>query len=125
MNKINIGNCEHFNECGNQAVYELETVEGKLIKVCEDCDEDYTVCNVCGKAVSLEGACFIHPEDEHMTCYYCQQKINSEEENGMSIERKCAIAIMERLDVNLKNEAWYEAEDDITSMIKELTNKYI
>lgn len=65
--------CYYFEECGNEAVYELEAVEGEIIHVCEDCDECYTLCNICGKVDFPENMTRLNPEDEYKTCYKCEQ----------------------------------------------------
>jgi len=56
--------------CGKEAVYELETSSG-IINVCEECDEDFTICNVCGLIVDVEEARFLNDADERKTCYEC------------------------------------------------------
>jgi hypothetical protein len=35
--------CKH---CDNEAVYTID-VDGETVHVCEDCDEDYSICCVC------------------------------------------------------------------------------
>ena len=40
--------CWHEN-CNNNAAYELETCDGKIIHVCESCDEMWDTCDECDK----------------------------------------------------------------------------
>ena len=66
------------NYCEKEAVYEFETSNG-VVNVCEDCDEDFTICNVCGLIVPIEDAMFLNSTDERKTCYECAP-ISYEEE---------------------------------------------
>lgn len=63
------------HDCENEAVYELKTVDGEIINVCEACDEHYTLCQQCGRAVFPDGAYYLNSEDGYRTCSYCQEKM--------------------------------------------------
>lgn len=56
--------------CDQEAVYALETHEG-IVFVCEDCDEDFAVCHICGMVVPVEDARFLNDVDDRKTCYEC------------------------------------------------------
>ena len=49
---------------------------------------------------------------------------SSREESGLSLERRCAIDIMECLEVDLEDEAWYEKEDEIVEILLNLVAKF-
>ena len=68
--------CEHYDDCGNFAVYGLETVgDEKRIHVCEDCDKEYTNCAICGNSGRLsENMSIRWEEDGFPTCFPCQEK---------------------------------------------------
>ena len=77
--------CEHYEDCGNEAVYELTSAEdGRTIHVCERCDDDYSSCEVCGKqGVLQDNMSFWHGADEWPTCYPCQEKLRQEAKSEM------------------------------------------
>jgi hypothetical protein len=56
--------------CENEAVYELNTKTG-VLNVCEECDKDFTICQVCGDIIPVEEARFLNDEDDRKTCYDC------------------------------------------------------
>jgi hypothetical protein len=65
--------------CNNESAHTLETHVGH-IDVCESCDDNFSYCRVCGMAVPFgEGMIrFLNPEDENMTCSWCEPH----EDNG-------------------------------------------
>lgn len=69
---IKYGKCYHFEDCGNESVYELTLVNGQVIYVCEDCDDDYSMCQVCGKVDLSDNMEFANSEDEYKTCCLCR-----------------------------------------------------
>lgn len=70
--------CYHYDECGKDAVYDFETVFGEKINVCAECDEDYSICEICGKCeIHWEMRRFL-PEDERPTCSVCFKKREKE-----------------------------------------------
>lgn len=70
--------CHHFEDCGNEAIYDLELVDGTTIHVCEDCDEDYGICQVCGKIDLSKNMAFANSEDEYKTCFLCSSLNHTE-----------------------------------------------
>lgn len=56
--------------CEREAVYDLDTHEG-VVHLCENCDEDFTLCHMCRKAVLVEDARFLNDVDDRKTCYEC------------------------------------------------------
>jgi len=49
--------CHHHEECNDEAVYSLTTANGSIVYVCESCDEDYSLCEVCIKCEIRENMC--------------------------------------------------------------------
>ena len=47
------------------------------------------------------------------------------EARGLSIERQCAVEILEYLGADSKSEQWYEDEDYITEMIIDIVDRYL
>ena len=85
--------CEHYDECGGQAEYELTLAgNGSTIHVCEDCDEDYACCNVCGDADQDENMSFLHSADEWKTCCHCIEKLLKEAKTEMAANLEAHIA---------------------------------
>ena len=84
--------CYHFVECGNNAAYELLTVENETIHVCENCDSQYTACEVCGKQGIWDGGYGnmgkYRETDDWPTCFLCQEilgKIKEQIDNGVQL----------------------------------------
>ena len=71
--------CFHFDECGNESVYGLDTVEGETIRVCVSCDEKYTACEICGKQGIWDDGygnmSKYKDTDDWPTCFLCQEKL--------------------------------------------------
>jgi len=79
LNFMNLNQrCCHYDECGNEAVYELHTVGGVNIFVCESCDEDYSSCQSCGHQDIYEEMYRAHFEDKWPTCHICHDKLRAE-----------------------------------------------
>jgi hypothetical protein len=68
------------NDCEAPAIYALKVSEHEIISVCESCDEDYTICKMCGYAVLSEKSRFFNQEDDCRTCYKCEPHEKEEQE---------------------------------------------
>ena len=80
--------CEHFEDCGNLAVYQLTSVkDGRTLHVCECCDENYSTCEECGRqglwGCGNEDMSYWHSADEWPTCFHCQEKLQKEAEDEL------------------------------------------
>ena len=70
--------CYHHEDCGNIAEYDLDTADDETISVCEECDEDYGVCEVCKKcALDFEMSRY-NPTDDYLTCDKCRDRLEYE-----------------------------------------------
>jgi hypothetical protein len=64
--------------CDNPSVYEILTVDGETVHVCEECDEDYSSCQICGKADIHTEMSFANETDELRTCHICHKEQDEE-----------------------------------------------
>ena len=74
--------CYHYDNCGNESAYELDTVDGKTIRVCKECDEMYSSCRVCGKSGIWDAGygdmSLVNGDCDEPTCFYCLEKLKCE-----------------------------------------------
>lgn len=64
--------CVH---CGKDYEYLLKTEEDVSIHLCEDCDENYGLCAVCGYPKFNDELSYTNESDEYKTCEKCRSKI--------------------------------------------------
>ena len=71
--------CHHHNECGNMSIYEILDINDQIINVCEDCDEMYSMCVVCGRVDITDEMYYYNEEDELRTCNKCSEMLDKEQ----------------------------------------------
>ena len=70
--------CHNYERCGNEACSKVDTIYNKMIFLCVDCDEEYTICNICGRYGLPKEMRRINAQDVFPTCSYCEEVLNEQ-----------------------------------------------